>query len=102
MNRRSFFTNIAKAAVGFAILPTATTYARNWKPVRLDSGIYTLNPEWVTASHEISFIWHPSAVNLFSINPSAINFTSPAPAPQIRYNLNKSGVFERVQHLIEA
>lgn len=33
MNRRHFFSTLAKAAAGFAILPTAVTYARNWSGV---------------------------------------------------------------------
>ena len=37
MNRRSFFSTIAKAAAGFAILPSAVTYARHWKTI--NSGI---------------------------------------------------------------
>lgn len=34
MNRRSFLETLAKAAAGFTILPSATTYARTWKRSR--------------------------------------------------------------------
>lgn len=30
MNRRNFFATLAKATAGFAILPSAVTYARKW------------------------------------------------------------------------
>jgi hypothetical protein len=34
MNRRSFFSTLAKAAIGFTILPAATTYSRIWRVQR--------------------------------------------------------------------
>jgi len=34
MNRRNFFASLAKAAVGFTILPAATTYERIWRVQR--------------------------------------------------------------------
>lgn len=37
MNRRGFLTQLLKAGVGAAILPSATTYARRW--VRTASGV---------------------------------------------------------------
>lgn len=41
MNRRGFLRSLGAIAAGFSILPAATTYARNWKPV--ESGL--LMPE---------------------------------------------------------
>jgi hypothetical protein len=32
MNRRKFLSSIGTALAGFAILPSATTYLRNWRP----------------------------------------------------------------------
>lgn len=65
MNRRGFFSTLAKAVAGFAILPAATTYARNWIPtggmwVPSDHmGEYdwdrVLNPEWENADYEIEW-----------------------------------------------
>ena len=34
MNRRGFFSTLAKAAAGFTILPAATTYERIWRVQR--------------------------------------------------------------------
>jgi hypothetical protein len=34
MNRRSFLDRLAKAALGFSILPPATTYSRVWRVER--------------------------------------------------------------------
>lgn len=52
MNRRSFFTKLGLAAASLAILPAATTYARNWKAT--PSGLI-VNPAWVDAPYE--FFW---------------------------------------------
>lgn len=54
MNRRSFLRNLAVAAAGFAILPSATTYARKWK-FTTPATIAKLNPEWVTAEYQFCF-----------------------------------------------
>lgn len=41
MNRRDFFKKLALAGAGFAILPAATTYERQWVPVRaVAAGMY--------------------------------------------------------------
>lgn len=52
MNRRSFFSTLAKATAGFMILPPATTYQRVWRAQRVpacyrfrDEGIYALLKE---------------------------------------------------------
>jgi hypothetical protein len=43
MNRRGFFSRLGLVTAGFAILPSATTYERIWKPA---TGVLTpLNPE---------------------------------------------------------
>jgi hypothetical protein len=39
MNRRSFFSRLGVVVGAFAILPSATTYARVWKPT---PGLYVL------------------------------------------------------------
>jgi hypothetical protein len=58
MNRRGFFKTLAAAAAGFAILPAATTYARNWVAPSAGLGrkLWVPNPEWVTAQYEVFFI----------------------------------------------
>lgn len=58
MNRRNFLGKLLVGAAAFAILPSATTYARSWKP--LGSGILVPNPEWVNAPFEIRFMWNPA------------------------------------------
>lgn len=35
MNRRSFFKSFTLAASGFAVLPSAVTYARMWRPTNV-------------------------------------------------------------------
>jgi hypothetical protein len=53
MNRRNFFKSLAKAAAGFAILPSAVTYARTWKRT---SDLWIPNPEWKNAPYESSWL----------------------------------------------
>lgn len=55
MNRRSFLTNIAVAAAAFTILPSASTYQRNWVKTR-PNGLWVINPEWVNAEYEVAFV----------------------------------------------
>jgi hypothetical protein len=60
MNRRNFLKGLAAAAASFSILPAATTYKRSrWTKVawvkREESGVYTINPEWVIAPYEMEF-----------------------------------------------
>ena len=43
MNRRNFIKSALKAATGFMILPSAVTYARNWK--LMASGLVV--PRWI-------------------------------------------------------
>jgi hypothetical protein len=103
MNRRSFFTNLTKAAAGFAILPTATTYARKWAPaIKTWESEWIVNPVWASTEYEMSFIYHSSAQLAFLQNPDFIPIlhkrigNSP-----IRFKLNSSGVLERVPKIIE-
>ncbi len=56
-SRRSFFSTLATAVAGFAILPPATTYARIWKAQR-PIGIY-LSGGFGTAP-TVSFLFRPS------------------------------------------
>ncbi len=53
MNRRSFFTKLGLAAVSLAILPAATTYARNWKKAQ---DLWVPNPAWVDAPYEVTWV----------------------------------------------
>ena len=54
VSRRNFLHSLGAAVATFAILPSASTYTRNWK--RTDSGLYILNPEYLNAPYEVSFI----------------------------------------------
>jgi len=58
MNRRSFFTKLGLAAATLAILPSATTYARNWVAPSKALGrvLWMPNPEWVNAPYEIAMV----------------------------------------------
>lgn len=62
MNRRSFLSQILKAAVAPMMLPAAVTYARAWKAV---GGVWRpdVNPEWVTAEYEVEFMFDPQVWN---------------------------------------
>ena len=53
MNRRGFFSTLAKAVAGFTILPAAMTYARTWVPT---GDLYIPNPEWLNADYEIEWV----------------------------------------------
>jgi hypothetical protein len=50
MNRRGFFSKLGLATAAFAILPSATTYERIWKPKT-----WILNPEYENARYQILF-----------------------------------------------
>ena len=54
MNRRGFFSTLAKAAAGFTILPAATTYGRIWRVQR--EPIHYINPKWISAPYDITYI----------------------------------------------
>ena len=56
MTRRSFIDAALKAAAGFAILPSAVTYARTWKPVA--SGLVT--PRWIPMTPAM---WDPGMLS---------------------------------------
>ena len=50
MNRRSFLSNLVKAAGLFTILPPASTYDRIWKASRPE---FIINKEWIDASYDL-------------------------------------------------
>lgn len=54
MNRRNFFGNLAKAVACFTILPSVTTYARQW--VALDSSVVVPVNEIWTADNFTQFL----------------------------------------------
>jgi hypothetical protein len=55
MNRRGFFSRLGLVTAGFAILPSATTYERIWKPV---TGVLTpLNPEMTFSERDFYGKW---------------------------------------------
>ncbi len=55
MKRRSFFSTLATAVAGFAILPPATTYARVWRAQRSIP-----NPDYVDTPYEmVKYLWKP-------------------------------------------
>jgi len=58
MNRRSFFTKLGLAAATVAILPSATSYARNWVAPSQALGrvLWMPNPEYVNAPYEIAMV----------------------------------------------
>lgn len=59
MNKRNFLKTLAAAAVGFTVLPAATTYDRIWrvqKKVGMGRVLYRINPEWVTAQYGITWL----------------------------------------------
>ena len=58
MNRRSFFTKLGLAAATLAILPSATTYARNWVAPSKALGrvLWMPNPEYINAPYEVAIV----------------------------------------------
>jgi hypothetical protein len=55
MNKREFLSTLAKAAVGFSILPSVLTYQRRWKKTEM---LWIPNPIYVDAERQIMFIAH--------------------------------------------
>lgn len=53
MNRRNFLGKLLAAGAAFSVLPSATTYARNW--VKREA-LWIPNPDYVTAEYEIQWI----------------------------------------------
>lgn len=66
MNRRSFFTKLGLAAASLAILPAATTYARNWKAT--PAGVL-VNPAWVNAEYEVAILMGEPVYDYAFLNP---------------------------------
>jgi len=54
MNRRNFFSALAKGIAAISVLPAAATYARHWHKTA-SSGVWIVNPEWRDAKYEIEF-----------------------------------------------
>lgn len=70
MNRRHFFSSVAKAVACFAILPSATTYARKW--VTLDSGVVAPYIEIVTDLETVNALHMSTGWNFVPMIPPAI------------------------------
>ncbi len=53
MNRRGFFSTLAKAAAGFTVLPAATTYSRIWRVQRgpIIPVWYNRFPDWYAVNY---------------------------------------------------
>lgn len=84
MNRRSFFTKLAVAAAGFAILPPATTYDRIWR-VPFKNRKWIPNPEFETAEYEIRLMGRPDMALIESGYVSARASAFDLYQPLIRY-----------------
>jgi hypothetical protein len=54
MNRRGFFSTLAKVSAVFTILPSATTYARIWTPPKK---IYDVIPEMPFDARDFAGKW---------------------------------------------
>lgn len=96
MNRRSFIDRIAKAALAFSVLPSATTYARTWKAHdgRRDLVyVVSMNPSWETAQYETVF--------LYQFRPRDFsgkwNCAGDVGRPPLRWKKNEQGVFTQVE-----
>jgi len=104
-NRRSFFKQLALGAASFAILPSASTYERIWKPKAIVPVRYEVNLEWVNAPYEISFFWSNTNIMeesglLLKRNPGEPSLTEGDPFPP-RYVV-KNGIFDYVPPYVEA
>jgi len=66
VKRRTFFSTLATAALGFTILPPATTYARIWKAMRTTD--FYVNQQYRTVPYDyealqesmVRFLWNPT------------------------------------------
>jgi len=61
-DRRSFFKQLALGVASFAILPSAATYERIWKPKAIVPVRYEINLKWVNAPFEVNFHWKTAGV----------------------------------------
>jgi hypothetical protein len=88
MNRRSFIGRLGALAAGFAILPSATLYTRQWKteafkcevvdmPPFFDEAI--INPEWETAPYSIEWVGSKALGDLVKLKFSVPNFRTVNP-----------------------
>jgi hypothetical protein len=70
MNRRGFFTKLGMAAATVAILPSATTYARQWVAPTVNRHLWVPNPEWVAADYQIEWqFWWDGTRRFFTTDP---------------------------------
>lgn len=60
MNRRSFIGTLATALAAFTVLPSATTYQRNW--VTTKTGMIVPNPEWMDAPLEVAYFFPEAGI----------------------------------------
>jgi len=65
MNRRLFLTDMLKAGVACAVLPSALTYARTWKRTKTiwvmipdEMQPWPINPKWERAAMAVRFALH--------------------------------------------
>lgn len=71
--RRGFLANILKLGVAAAVMPAATTYARNWvKPST--NKIWVPNPAWVDAPYEVHFTFDEASVINIGPPPKTLPF----------------------------
>jgi len=69
MNRRSFFTKLGIAAATISILPSATTYARQWVAPTAVISLWVPNPAWDTAPYEKStYVGYGGGMSIFKRN----------------------------------
>jgi len=104
-DRRSFFKQLAIGVASFAILPSAATYSRIWKPKAIVPVRYEVNLDWVNAPFEVNFRWKTANVMekeglLLKRKPGEPSMTEGDPFP-VRFVL-KNGNFVRVPAYVEA
>lgn len=103
MNKREFFKTLGKAALGFAILPSAVTYARTWKPIStsnpivVPNPIIVPNPQWISADYELLRLRQegPFLYVIHERSKLPPENIVPCPHPPIRFR-QENGVFRQV------
>lgn len=63
MNRRSFLSGLLKGAVAVAAAPQIITHGLGLK-IPTYREIFAINPEYVNAPYEMSFIWDPNVMQV--------------------------------------
>lgn len=75
IQRRQFLSNALKAVAAFAILPSAVTYGRTWKPkVKHEVWETTINPDYINAEYEVGLITCCSGINPFETTEVVTKF----------------------------